>query len=389
MSDKPKVQRGDRSSGFARRQTPMCGIRLRRTPQIVAGARATVQSTEHSRTGGAQCGLAMTTAWLVLLAMLTPGCDLGDDSSQAENPASSGDTVRCEVERGPVKFTVELAPAKPRLSDQPKLTLTLRAQKGVRVDKPPFGEALGEFLIRDFHEPVPDGDGETETIRQVYTLEPTRAGKLSVAPIAVHFHDERPHGDGKQHTLESEALTIEVSTMLGDEAPTLADLRPLARPVELPADTRFAWYWVVPIVIALVVTRILMWRADRQRSLRQPQLSPTELAWLEMEQIVARKLADSNVKEFYVELTGVVRRYIERTTGVHAPEQTTEEFLREIVDDPVFEDSDQQRLRDFLESADLVKFAAFRPGASDVEASFERAREFIRLRRGVPREEAA
>ena len=41
----------------------------------------------------------------------------------------------------------------------------------------------------------------------------------------------------------------------------------------------------------------------------------------------------ANSEEFalyYMELTAVVRRYIERTTGVRAPEQTTEEFLHEV-----------------------------------------------------------
>ena len=84
-----------------------------------------------------------------------------------------------------------------------------------------------------------------------------------------------------------------------------------------------------------------------------------------------------------------MRRYIERSTGVSAPEQTTEEFLREIVQDAVFADQDQQRLQQFLESADLVKFAALEPAASDIEASFERAKEFIRLQREEPQEVAA
>lgn len=291
--------------------------------------------------------------------------------------------VRSEVERGPVKFTVEVTPAKPRLSDEPQLTLTIESQPGVRVDKPPFGEALGDFLIRDFDEPVPDVVGDTEIVRQIYTLEPTRAGKLTIAPIAVRFVDERPKGDGQEHTIESEALTVEVSTELGDEAPSLADLRPGAGPVELPARGAPAWLWALGIVVAVAVVGAMIWKTRKKSVSAEPQLSPQELAWLELQQIIERNLAEVDVKEFYVALTGVVRRYIERTTGVRAPEQTTEEFLREIVNKDVFANEDQQRLRDFLESADLVKFAAFEPAASDIEASFERAKEFIRLERGA------
>ena len=88
--------------------------------------------------------------------------------------------------------------------------------------------------------------------------------------------------------------------------------------------------------------------------------------------------------QFYVELTAVVRRYIERTTGIRAPEQTTEEFLREISQANTFNRDTNERLRNFLESADLVKFAAFRPRHEDVEESFSRAKIFIGLKAQEP-----
>ena len=92
-----------------------------------------------------------------------------------------------------------------------------------------------------------------------------------------------------------------------------------------------------------------------------------------------------DVKLFYVELTAIVRRYIERTTGVHAPEQTTQEFLQEISRRKDFPAEQSRRLRSFLEAADLVKFAAYQPRDEDVEESFRRASAFVG---GADREEA-
>ena len=206
-----------------------------------------------------------------------------------------------------------------------------------------------------------------------------RAGKLTISPIAIHIYDERPGGNAKQYTIESESLSVEVTTMLGDEIPSLADLQPAAGPVALPARARFTMGWWLAGIAAVLAAGFVSWRRRKRAAPSEPAMSPHELAWLEMEQLVERGWAETDVKQFYVELTGVVRRFIERSTGVHAPEQTTEEFLREIVDGAVFDSEDQGRLRDFLESADLVKFAAFQPAASDIEASFARAKEFIRL----------
>ena len=74
----------------------------------------------------------------------------------------------------------------------------------------------------------------------------------------------------------------------------------------------------------------------------------------------------------HVRLTGIVRRFIERETGIHAPEQTTEEFLRAISSGDVFSRDERDRLREFLEVADLVKYAAHQPRKEDVEETFNR-----------------
>ena len=76
-------------------------------------------------------------------------------------------------------------------------------------------------------------------------------------------------------------------------------------------------------------------------------------------------------------LTGLVRSYIERKTGIHAPEQTTEEFLRDPATGKFFVTERAARLGQFLEAADMVKYAAQQPGGRDIDESVERAREFI------------
>lgn len=324
-----------------------------------------------------------------LLAVLVAGCDSKDAPADADPVSAENAVLKTEVERGPVKFTLEVSPKEPRLSDEPTLTLTIRSESGVRVEKPPFGQAMGDFVIRDFHEPVPNVDDGAEVIRQIYTLEPTRAGKLTIAPIEIRFHDKRVNGDQQEHTIESEALTVEVSSIFGEDIPSLSDLRPAADPVELPVNYVTNWVWIGLVTGALIVAAIVVWRIRCGRGASERQLTPQELAQLELGQIVENKLAESDVKAFYVELTAVVRRYIERSTGVNAPEQTTEEFLRQIVDDAIFADEEQLRLKGFLEAADLVKFAAFEPQTSDIESSIERARMFIQLQRESTPEAAA
>jgi hypothetical protein len=287
--------------------------------------------------------------------------------------------ARSEVQRGPVKLSVTVDPSPARLSDEPILTLEIEYATGVKVRKPEFGTALNDFIIRDFREPLPRVKDDRQVFQQLYILEPTRAGKIVIDPISITFTDNRDEGDGKEHTLQTEPITVEVAAAVAEEAPSLADLRAPADPLPLPEPSTAAWWWIVVLAIVVLGAAGAVWWLRRRRKVVAAgiALTPAELAYLELQRLLENQAARDDVKLFYVELTAIVRRYIERTTGIHAPEQTTQEFLHEISRQPVFAAEESRRLTSFLEAADLVKFAAHQPRKEDVEESFRRAKVFV------------
>ena len=327
----------------------------------------------------------------VAAAALMCGCrqEAVRETDKAE-PPEEANVARSSVERGPIRLTVELEPKEMRLSDEATLTLLIESEPGVDVEKPPFGTALGEFVIRDFDEPLVEVEEGRDVVKQIYTLEPpARSGEVVIEPISVRFTDRRPDGDGKQHTVETEGLTAQIAEVSLDDVPSLDDMLPAAGPVELTAEdvpTNW-WPWGSLAAIALAGGGLIWWwRARRRKASRETPPQPREMAYLELQALLEADLAVKDVKLYYVELTAVVRRYIERTTGIRAPEQTTEEFLREIGTVAAFSEQEAQRLKDFLESADLVKFAAHQPRTEDIRESFDRAKTFIGLDRGASQE---
>src|SRR5690242_12748329 len=63
--------------------------------------------------------------------------------------AKSDDAIERTAEKGPVKLFVSVQPREPRLSDIVQMDVTVEAQPDVEIKPPAFGQAVGDFLIRD------------------------------------------------------------------------------------------------------------------------------------------------------------------------------------------------------------------------------------------------
>jgi hypothetical protein len=90
---------------------------------------------------------------------------------------------------------------------------------------------------------------------------------------------------------------------------------------------------------------------------------------------------------FYIQLSTILRAYVEDRFHLHAPEQTTEEFLEEAARSGAVNDAHQKLLAEFLRHSDRVKFARLEPTVHDMEVSMTHVLRFID--ETVPREEEA
>ncbi len=295
----------------------------------------------------------------------------------AEEPLSR------QAERGPVRATVSLSPPEPRIGDVLELTVEVRAEPGVELLMPEFGEALDRFAIVDFapgESLAPDG---ATLARQRYRLQPSRSGEQTIPPLLIEFVDRRdgrdPAPEGEDaYELLTERLDFEVASVLPDDAPLeLRSARGALPPLATPG--RPGWVWVGLSLLALAGVAPLLLRSYRGWSARRLKRSASEIARTELDALLygRRPASPEEMDAFYVELSGIVRRYLENRFALHAPELTTEEFLEEMKASPELVRSHQQLLGDFLGGADLVKFAGFQPAAEDVEESIRKARLFL------------
>jgi LPXTG-motif cell wall-anchored protein len=309
----------------------------------------------------------------------------GCGAMRSKNGAASAQTdkpIEQSAEKGPVKLSVRVLPRQPRLSDLVEMDVTVEAPPDVEIKPPAFGQGVGDFLIRDYSERPPD-PGVKNLRRFHYQLEPAHAGKHLIRSVSIEFLDKRAHseGGGEPALVETAPLEVNVTSEFGGAAPNLANLEPMTPPQPVPQTFGATWLVVAGLVgVLAVVAGIVAFRRRKRRPVEARRQTPEEIAQAALAQLLAEDLpARGLVKEFYLRLTGIVRQYVEDTTGIRAPEQTTEEFLRDMRSNEAFPPERSVRLAEFLEAADLVKYAGQQPEQDQIEVAIARAHEFVNL----------
>lgn len=80
----------------------------------------------------------------------------------------------------------------------------------------------------------------------------------------------------------------------------------------------------------------------------------------------------------FLRLTDVVRKYLEERYLLPVTSRTTDEFMEDLRENSPLPDSDQPFLREFLTSADLIKFAKMPPDEKGIRHALTGAKELIR-----------
>jgi len=280
--------------------------------------------------------------------------------------------IEQETRLGPVTAVVRLEPEAPVIGDAMTLSIEVLAEEGIEGLVPEFGEALGRFSIIDF---VPRGrlepDGRTR-FSQLYTLQSPRSGEQALPAILIEFVDRRPGHEPAPEGLDAyELLTDPVGF---DVASVVLDARDLelSPPMGvLPARGGVAsnpWLWSGGLLLILLAVAGFAYGAWLRLHSRASIRSAYELARSELDALLSGpRPSGDRIDAFFVELSGIMRRYLERRFRLRSPELTTERFLEVVSGSPDLSEAHQVLLRDFLRQSDLVKFAHVIPDTKAIQ----------------------
>lgn len=323
----------------------------------------------------------MSRCLLLIAALLLAACARDETPGQTNQNKADETALTRVTEEGPIKATVSLAPREPKLGDPLSLTLTVEAAAGVTVEMPAFGEALGRFSILDFtprREVAADG---ATRHAQRYTLQAPMSGRQRIPPLRLEYLDDRPGradvvADDYRELL-TEELTVEIASVL-PQGQVVANLRPARAPLPELQDGPVVGYWLLALVVLAVMiatAAVIFWQRAK---LQHARITAYERALRRLASLERRNLpSGAGVDDWYVELSDIVRRFLEDQFGVRAPELTTEEFLQEVRRSEELNGSHRALLSAFLERCDRVKFAAYNPDQNESRDALALARRFL------------
>jgi len=138
------------------------------------------------------------------------------------------------------------------------------------------------------------------------------------------------------------------------------------------------WVITLMVIAGLLVagSGYTAWQWDRRRPHGAAKL-PSDIALERLEQ--ARTfMHHSGGREFSIEVSSIVRDYIESRFRVLAAHRTTDEFLHDLLEsaDPLLA-ARRELLGDFLQSCDLAKFGGWNLPTLNMEAMLDGARRFV------------
>lgn len=133
------------------------------------------------------------------------------------------------------------------------------------------------------------------------------------------------------------------------------------------------------LLIGFAIWIIIRYKQNKPVRLIQKQSEPPHIiAFRKLDELKAKKLYEKGqVKEYYSELTNIVRTYIEQRFRIKAMEQTTSEILANFEVSKIISKELIKIMEELLSMSDMAKFAKYVPFSEQSTIDWNKTKDFI------------
>jgi hypothetical protein len=268
------------------------------------------------------------------------------------------------------------------IGDQIDLNIQFTMPLDYRVLWPLYQDTLTRNIEIISMSPVDTLINESEHLvkmLQTITVTSFDSGYYYVPPISF---DYQPIDDTAFQEARSIPLYLKVHTMEVDTTQAIKAIKP---PLQAPLTFKEILPWVLialasGLIIFLAIYVIIRRKKNKPLFRIRPRviLPPYMVAMNDLEGLKEKKLWQAGkVKDYYTQMTDILRTYIEDRFGVQAIEMTTDEILEGMKGT----DADKgaiDKLAKTLVLADLVKFAKENPLPLDNDSCMNNSISFVK-----------
>ncbi len=212
-------------------------------------------------------------------------------------------------------------------------------------------------------------EGDMWLISQSLSVTSFDSGYFAIPPLQIRAGDK---------IAQSNAHAIAVSFPELDPEQDYQDIR-------APLPARFNWWVIIllaVIILALAAGIYFLLKYMRRRKAEdqltaEERLSPYELATLQLSELKEAGLwQKGKLKQYYSELSDVLRIYLQREMGVNAMESTPEEVAQKVQALAV-PDTLKTKVSELMHLSALVKYARQNPPSEWHERGWDIVKDFV------------
>lgn len=263
-----------------------------------------------------------------------------------------------------IKATARLDSTNILIGDQIKYLLEIDYPKNATVEFPQISDSLQsliEVLGKSKIDTVELGDKAFQKQIRYYTITSFDSGSYLIEPQWF-----KVNVNGTIDSVPTNGVTLNVHTMVIDTTRGLTDIK---MPYEAPITLKEVTPYILGLLLIGAIIFLVLYSIKRKKKNKpffalpaKPKEPPHVIALRELDRIKNEKIwQKEKTKQYYSEVTDVLRNYIEDRFEIRAMEQTTDEILdsfryrKDLLGEKTF-----QNLSHILSLADLAKFAKYK-----------------------------
>lgn len=283
----------------------------------------------------------------------------------------------CRVGAQNIQVETKLDKTSMPIGAQTVLHVSARMPAKSAISFPELKDSIGKIKIVSgpkLDTAFDKNDPANETITHNYTITSFDTGVYVIPELAFRANSD---------VLKTGAVTLQIKPVLVDTTKAFYDIK---QPFVV-SYTFWDWlrdHWILVTIvltgIVLIIATIYYLKNRPEKvafTKAVPALPPDMTALYRLYELRDKKLWQQNqIKLYYIELTDILREYLEKRYHIKAHEQTTGDIIAVLKDQAMPADG-RNSLKQLLTLADLVKFAKEKPLSAQNERSMEDAINFI------------